>query len=205
MGKALKSYLDEQRINNFFIDKKPAMKKADVIIDFSAREATFNLLDYAKKMKIPTVIGTTGHNKEDLAYILDASNTIPLLLSSNFSIGLSVVNNMLSSAAAIKDWECAICETHHKNKKDVPSGTALTLSKTLSELGFSNVACQSLRIGDFCGRHTLLFANGQESITITHNANDKSIFCRGALTCALWLLDKPKGLYNIQDVIKNAP
>jgi len=199
---------------------KDIKEKIDLIIDFSLPEGTLNILEYAKKNNIPIVIGTTGFNKEQQDKILEYSKSIPVFQSSNMSIEINLMCNIVSKLAKeLTDSDIEIVETHHRNKVDSPSGTALMLANSINE-SLNNemnyiydrhsikgkrtdkeIGIHSIRGGTEVGKHTVLFFGNNESFEITHTVNSRSIFAPGALKAALYLLDKKPGFYTMQDII----
>lgn len=181
------------------IDKKPA-----VMIDFSLPVGTMACLDACKKYKIPLVIGTTGFDKRQLSKIKAASKTIPCLLSPNMSLGANLLFRLGAAAAQTlgPDYDVEIIETHHRFKKDAPSGTAKRLAESIAGVIGKNPPIHSLRIGDVVGDHTAVFSNLGERIELTHRVNNRDIFARGAIYAAKLLAKSKPGLYSMADIIK---
>jgi 4-hydroxy-tetrahydrodipicolinate reductase len=171
-------------------------------------------------MKIPTLVGTTGLNGEDRVCIRECARSIPILLASNFSIGIHVIRRLLREAArALPDtFDVEIVEKHHRKKKDAPSGTALDMLADIGESGRNisatfgrhgrnerasgEVCIHSLRGGDVCGEHSVYFFGNGESIEIVHRAESREIFARGVLMAAeKFRGEKRPGLYGLSDVI----
>lgn len=186
----------------------------NVAIDFTSPESTIDNIKNCIKLQKPIVIGTTGFTDEQLDFIKESSKQIPILLSSNMSLGVNLINKILKIAAKTLDdsWNTKISEIHHIEKKDSPSGTALSMGKiiakvlnykfsTKEELLSSPIDFQSERIGDVKGEHTVTFENESELISFKHLAKDRSIFAKGAIKAAEWIYDKPPGLYSMDDVI----
>lgn len=180
------------------IDKKP-----DVMIDFSLPVGTMACLDLCKKYKIPLVIGTTGFDKTQLSKIKAASKMIPCLLSPNMSLGANLLFRLGGAAAQTlgPDYDMEIVETHHRFKKDAPSGTAKRLAETVSRASKKNIPIHSLRIGDVVGDHTVVFSNLGERIELTHRVNNRDIFARGAIYAAKLLARAKPGLYSMADIL----
>jgi 4-hydroxy-tetrahydrodipicolinate reductase len=177
--------------------------KADVIIDFSNHEAFLKNLDEALKNKTPFVCGTTGLSDKQFKALAKASKKIPVLWASNMSMGVNVLNQMLKSLRAISDYDFTIDETHHVHKKDAPSGTALTIQKHLEKAIKKKVKdVISHREGEVFGQHKVIVKGPEETLLIQHDALNRTVFAKGAVTCAKWILKKKPGNYSIEDVLK---
>ena len=201
------------------------IKQADVIIDFSSPAITAEIARHAIDYQKPLVIGTTGHREEEKrALVQQITRFIPLVWAGNYSVGVNLLYSLTRRAAGIlnEDYDVEIIEMHHRLKKDAPSGTASRLLEILMEERKLNenmlrygrqgligerprgeIGVHSLRGGDVVGDHTVLFAAPGERIELTHKASDRSIFARGAIRAARWLLtEKPMpALYDMQDVL----
>jgi 4-hydroxy-tetrahydrodipicolinate reductase len=184
---------------------EPAIKKSDVVIDFSQPDAIEGICRAALQHRQPLVIGTTGHSTAQRSLIEKTAQAIPIVFASNFSVGVNALFALTHKAAAIlgREFRAEIVETHHRTKKDAPSGTAKTLAAILSKA--QNIADQipirSVREGDVVGEHTVIFSGLGERLELTHRASSREIFARGALRAAQWVIDKPPGLYSMQDVL----
>lgn len=205
-----------------------ALDNCDVLIDFSAPKAA---LHAAKILSTPDysgrcsamVSGTTGFTDgEDKEFEAMASD-LPLLRSGNFSPGVTALSALVELATEKlgTGWDIEILEMHHRHKVDAPSGTALMLgeaaakgrglnlaeSRVLSREGMTgprkedDIGFATLRGGGVVGRHDVKLASSLEMITLSHDALDRSVFAKGAVSSALWLSDKPKGLYSMRDVL----
>lgn len=186
---------------------------ADAIIDFTSPDATRKHIWLAAKHHKPIVIGTTGLSDQDMKEMHDASTECPLLHSANMSIGVNLLAALVEQASARlgETFDIEILETHHRNKVDAPSGTALMLGRATGctqghpdrvgkrETGTVNYAVQ--RGGDVVGEHTVSFFGPGERLEFTHRAHDRSLFAKGALRAAQWLKDKPHGFYTMRDVL----
>ncbi len=196
-------------------------EKVDVIIDFSTPEGTFRILDYAKTNKIPVVIATTGFNKEQQDKILEYSKEIPIFQSSNMSFEINLMCDLVAKLATqLTNSDIEIVETHHRNKLDAPSGTALMLANSINdaknnEMNYmydrhsvrqkrsdNEIGISSIRGGTEVGKHTVYFFGDNESFEITHTVNSRSIFAKGSIKAAEYLIKQQKGFYNMQDLIK---
>ena len=184
---------------------QPAMKNCDVAIDFSHADAITDICRAALHDHKPLVIGTTGHSQAQRQMIDDAAKSLPIVLASNFSVGVNVLFFLTRKAAELlgQDFHPEIIETHHKMKKDAPSGTAKTLAEVLktAQKIESEIPIQSVREGDVVGEHTVIFSGPGERLELTHRASSREIFARGALRSAKWIMGKPPGLYSMQDVV----
>lgn len=203
-----------------YTDVNDIQIKPDVIIDFSIPEATMNILEYAKINSIPIVIATTGLSNEQLNLIKEFSQYIPIFHSSNMSYEVNLMSNIVSKlATALKDSDIEIIETHHKNKIDSPSGTALILADSINsarnhEMDYqynrhairkarpqNEIGIHSIRGGTEVGKHSVIFFGEHESFEITHTVTSRSVFAVGALKAAKFLVNQKNGLYNMQNLI----
>ena len=194
----------------------------DVLVDFSAPDALQASLDRATAANIPILVGTTG--LDDLAdkRIQEAAKTVAVLRAANTSLGIAVLSDLVERAAKAlgPEWDIEILEMHHRMKADAPSGTALALGEAASrgrgsplraERGRDGTGLQretgaigfaSLRGGTVAGEHDVIFAGPQERLILSHRAENRMIFARGALAAARFLVGKPAGLYSMRDVIE---
>ncbi|MBR4890182.1 MAG: 4-hydroxy-tetrahydrodipicolinate reductase, partial [Clostridia bacterium] len=174
---------------------------ADVIIDFSHPSVLENLLTFAKEKKIPTVIATTGLNEQQIEDIKAASNDVPLFFSANMSIGVSLVSELAKKAAKVLQgsFDIEIVEAHHNQKIDAPSGTALMLADSISEVldekpiyefdrhskrmkrTKNEIGIHAVRGGTIVGEHEIIFAGPDEVIKISHSAYSKQLFANGSV------------------------
>jgi 4-hydroxy-tetrahydrodipicolinate reductase len=184
---------------------EPAMKNCHVAIDFSHADAITEICRTALHHHKSLVIGTTGHSQEQRRLIENAAQSLPIVFTSNFSIGVNALFWLTREAAELlgRDFDPHIVETHHKMKKDAPSGTAKALAETLKAARKmkNEVPIQSIREGDVVGEHTVIFSGPGERLELTHRAASREIFARGALRAADWIIGKPAGLYSMQDVL----
>jgi 4-hydroxy-tetrahydrodipicolinate reductase len=184
---------------------EPLMKNCDVAIDFSQADAITEVCRAALRHRTPLVVGTTGHSQEQRGIIEDTARSVAIVFASNFSIGVNVLFWLTRNAAELLggDFDAEIVETHHKTKKDAPSGTAKTLAQVLkaAKKTQSEIPIQSVREGDVVGEHTVIFRGPGERLELTHRAASREIFARGALRAAKWIINQPPGLYSMQDVL----
>lgn len=185
---------------------EPAMAKSDVTIDFSHADAIDEICRAARDHRQPLVIGTTGHSAVQRQKIESAAKEIPVVFAANFSVGVNVLFALARKAAELfgNEFEIEIVETHHRMKKDAPSGTAKTLAEILRKARNANreVPIQSIREGDVVGEHTVIFNGPDERVELTHRAASRQIFAGGALRAARWVVGRSPGLYTMQDVLE---
>jgi 4-hydroxy-tetrahydrodipicolinate reductase len=196
MGKAIAAAAAENP--DFAIDQD----NGEVLIDFSSPAALPDSLEGAVSATIPILIGTTGLDEEADARITEAATQIAVLRAANTSLGVAVLAELVERAAKAlgPEWDIQIAETHHRNKVDAPSGTALMLGKIAENTG-RPVGFASLRGGTVAGDHDVMFLGPDERLILSHRAESRMIFARGALAGARFLLGKPPGLYSMRDVI----
>jgi 4-hydroxy-tetrahydrodipicolinate reductase len=201
-----------------------AVRQANCIIDFTVHSFTPQVIDCALKYGTHLVIGTTGHSDEQRDLIRQAAKTLPVVYASNYSVGVNTLFWLTRQAARILKqdrFDIEVVEMHHKHKIDAPSGTARTLLEILnSETGTSwqndiahgrlgnigprkpgEIGMHTLRGGDVVGDHTVIFAADGERVELSHKASSRMTFAAGAVHAAVWLQDKPAGLYDMQDVL----
>src|SRR6266571_2358607 len=186
---------------------EPAIKDCDVAIDFSNAGAIEEICRIALQHRKALVIGTTGHSPEQRRLIEKSAESLAIVFASNFSVGVNALFALTRRAAEILGSEFApeITETHHKMKKDAPSGTAKTLGEILKEALEIEIPIESIREGDVVGEHTVSFVGPGERLELTHRAGSREIFARGALRAAQWIVGKPARLYSMQDVLGITP
>jgi 4-hydroxy-tetrahydrodipicolinate reductase len=182
---------------------EPAIENCDVAIDFSQADSIDEICHAASQHGKSLVIGTTGHSQQQRKTIEETAHSIPIVLASNFSVGVNVLFWLTQKAAEFlgPDFNPKIVETHHQMKKDAPSGTAKTLADILKAVRDSEIPTQSIREGDVVGEHTVIFSGPGESLELTHRAANRGIFAGGALRAAKWIINKPPGLYSMQNVL----
>jgi len=184
---------------------EPAMENCDVAIDFSQADSIGEICRAASQHGKSLVIGTTGHSQQQRKTIEETAHSIPIVLASNFSVGVNVLFWLTQKASEFlgPDFNPKIVETHHKMKKDAPSGTAKTLADTLKvvQKHDGEIPIQSIREGDVVGEHTVIFGGPGESLELKHLAANRGIFAGGALRAAKWIINKPPGLYSMQNVL----
>lgn len=193
--------------------------EADGIIDFSFHGAAPEVTAYAVEHGIPLVIATTGHTPEELAAIHAAAEHVPVFFSANMSIGVAVLCELAKQTARyFPDADIEIIEKHHNRKLDAPSGTALMLAKSISEVrddpkfvygrvGHSprekgEIGIHAVRMGNIVGEHEVIIGTDTQRITLKHEAVTRSIFAEGAVAALRFIADKGAGLYDMKDMVK---
>jgi len=204
-------------------DVAAIMGEIDVLIDFTRPESTLNHLELCRQHGKRLVIGTTGFTSQQRIRIERAAEDIALVLSPNMSVGVNLSLKLLEIAARVMgDYtDIEIIEAHHRHKVDAPSGTALRMGEVVAkalgrdlkdcavyaregitgERERKSIGFSTIRAGDIVGEHTVMFADEGERIEITHKATNRLTFAKGAVRAAQWLMDKDKGLYDMQDVL----
>ena len=194
----------EKRIDVKLSSKLSDLPKVDVLIDFSEAKFSLQSIEYAKNHNTALLLGTTGYQESDLSSIEEASEFIPLLKAPNTSVGIAYLKKVIDLTSDSLSYfdNLQISEKHHKDKKDLPSGTSLDLANFLSEriVRESPINIESERTGDLAGEHKIILSNDLERIELSHKALDRSIYAKGALIGAKWLKSKPNGLYSMSDI-----
>lgn len=196
--------------------------RAEVVIDFTSPEASVKHAAACGKAKVPLVVGSTGFDAEKKANLAALARVIPIVLSPNMSVGVNLVFEVAALLAKRlgEGYDVEVLETHHRMKKDAPSGTALRLAEEIAratgrtEQDFkkardgnigsrpaNEIGIQTLRGGDVVGEHTVFFFGDGERIELSHRATSRELFARGALRAARWVVGKPPGLYSMADVL----
>lgn len=207
-------------------DAGTVLAHADLLIDFTRPEATLRHLSACREHGINLVIGTTGFTPEEKKQIEAASREIAIVFAPNMSVGVNVMLNLIAHATKFlhQQYDIEIIETHHKMKRDAPSGTALKMAevaagvigKPLEEIAVferhgtdgktaerkpGSIGFSAIRGGDIIGEHTVMFAGVGERIEITHKSSSRTNYAEGALRAAVFLADKRSGLYDMADVL----
>jgi 4-hydroxy-tetrahydrodipicolinate reductase len=182
----------------FDIDGKQKSDKPELLIDFSLPVVLKNTISYVKAFNIPLIIGTTGLSSDQLVELKKLSEVFSVVQSYNFSIGIQLLLRMIESIKSdVKDWDIEIEETHHRFKKDKPSGTAIMIKNILKK----DTPISSLRLGNVPGIHTVQFGSLGEILKIEHQALSRRTFADGVLKAANFILQKKSGYYSFKDVI----
>lgn len=204
-------------------DLATALAAADVVIDFTAPDATVNHLDQYVAAQKPIVIGTTGFSAEQRAAVVRAAERLPILLSANMSLGVNLLAELVAQAARAlpAHYDAEIVELHHRLKKDSPSGTAVLLGDALARARETTldavakhgreglvgarptgeIGMHAVRGGDVVGDHTVYFLGPGERLELSHRASTRQTFALGALAAARWMHQRPAGLYSMKDVL----
>jgi len=205
-------------------DSLAVFARADGVLDFTAPAASVEFAGYAAQARIVHVIGTTGFSADDEAKISAAARHATIVKSGNMSLGVNLLATLVKQAAkalGANDFDIEVLEMHHRHKVDAPSGTALLLGKAAAEgrgvdlednsvrvrdghtgpREAGSIGFATLRGGSVVGDHSVILAGAGERIVLSHNAEDRSIFARGAVKAALWARDKKPGTYSMLDVL----
>ncbi|KEO86459.1 4-hydroxy-tetrahydrodipicolinate reductase [Erythrobacter sp. JL475] len=228
MGQALSQAIEEAGHNlcvgvDVGGNPGPLVGRCDVIVDFSAPDALQTNLGAAKVAGIPILVGTTGLEPEHFVMLDDAAKAVPVLQTGNTSLGVNLLAHLVREAAARlgSDWDIEVLEMHHRAKVDSPSGTAKLLGQAAADArgidltdnmesgrhgytgprGQGHIGFATLRGGTVAGEHSVIFAGEQERITLSHSAEDRMIFARGAVRGAQWLIGRNPGRYSMADVL----
>ena len=208
MGQAVQTQCKQFDIEALdFEDKPKDLTNISAVIDFSSPKGFSNCVNFCMEQKLPLVSGTTGFSEEHLALISSAKKSIPILIASNMSLGIAQLKNSIEEYLMSTSFrsKCKIIEIHHTKKKDSPSGTALEISRFLTELFKSKldgmVEIESYRIGNVFGIHRIVFENAEGLTTFQHIANSRNIFAKGSLQAATWIQSRESGEYNFADFL----
>jgi len=195
----------------------------DIIINFTNPKTSLESLEFAKETGSAIVIGTTGLSPEQMESVRDLSKSVRCVFSPNMSVGVNVMFRIVQEVARVlgPEYDVEIFEAHHRLKKDSPSGTAVKLGELIAkaigrdfgkvgvygrkgmvgERTKDEIGMQVIRAGDIVGEHTVLFGGIGERLEIIHRAHSRDNFARGAIRAAVWVVDQPNGLYDMQDVL----
>lgn len=197
---------DREQIGTYLVsDPKELFQVCDLVIDVSLATNLAPVLNCAVKEKKPIVIGTTGHDESNLLLIQKASQEIPIFFTSNFSLGIAAMSHALSILTNMSGLRAPITieETHHPQKKDTPSGTALHLAETIFQASGQKISSiKSYRENDAIGKHVVTFSLENEEISIHHRALSRTLFAKGALRAAKFLACQSAGLYSMRELLQ---
>jgi len=190
-------------------DPTLAMGKGDVIIEFTTPAVTVEHARLAQQLRKPMVIGTTGLTPEQVGILRSAATRIPIVLSPNMSVGVNMLFELAQLAAQRLGltYDVEVIESHHRQKKDAPSGTAKRLADVLAaarKQPAASIPVHAIRAGDIIGDHTVILAGPSERLELTHRAQGRDVFARGALQAARFVKGRAPGLYDMADVLKAA-
>ena len=202
-------------------NRENSFEAADVVIDFTSPKALFNFTEAAVANNTGLVIGTTGLEDQHFKLLQQSGQSVPVFYAPNMSFGVNSFFSLARKAAAhLKDFDIEIIETHHRYKKDAPSGTAIKLGEEIAdELNYSKeqfnfnrqqdqqerkkneIGFSSIRGGNIPGEHTVIFHGDNESIELTHRAFNREIFSDGAIEASIWLSKQKKGYFTFKDLL----
>ena len=192
---------------------------ADIIIDFSHHTAIADVVSYAKAHNCALVVGTTGHTAEEKALIAEAARELPVFFSGNMSLGIAVLCRLAKEAARwFPEADIEIVEVHHNRKVDAPSGTAHMLFNAIAQVRpeatencgragegkrtKNEIGVSSLRMGNVVGIHEVHICTANQTLTLRHEAGNRGMLAEGAVEAARFMAGKPKGLYNMDDLLE---
>ncbi len=190
-------------------DADDALRHGDVLIEFTAPEPTLAHAKLAEKLRKPMVIGTTGLSERQLAVLRRAARAIPMVVSPNMSLGVNVLFELAALAAARLDaaYDIEVVESHHRHKKDAPSGTAKRLIDVLvaaRKRQAGSIPVHAIRAGDIVGDHMVILAGPSERVELTHRAQSRDVFAQGALRAARFVARHRPGLYDMSHVLRGS-
>ncbi len=201
------------------------LEGATGVIDFTLPGPAMALARQCATRGLPLVIGTTGFTEENLSELAEIAQKIPMVLAPNMSVGINVLLRLVEETARLlgPDYDLEIIEAHHRNKVDAPSGTAIRLAQVLAEATGNQgpleercehgrqgatgvrpreqIGIHAVRGGDIVGEHTVMYCGEGERLELTHRASSRQTFARGAVRALRWLINRPVGLYDMQDVL----
>jgi len=190
-------------------DARAALGQGDVLIEFTAPDVTITHVQLAQQLGKPIVIGTTGLSDAQRATLQTAAKSIPIVFSPNMSLGVNVLFELTQLAAERLglSFDVEVIESHHRQKKDAPSGTAKRLIEVLAAARrqpANAIPVHAVRAGDIVGDHTVVLAGPSERLELTHRAQSREVFARGALRAAQFVAQQKPGLYDMSHVLKAA-
>jgi len=207
-------------------DLESIIDQCDVVVDFTNPEATMEHLTICSKHKKSMVIGTTGFSKTQLKQIENKSKIIPIVLSPNMALGVNILFELVRKVSGILDdqYDIEIIETHHRYKKDAPSGTALKIAEIIAReknidlekmavYGRSGnvgqrkkgeIGIHAIRAGNINGEHTIIFNSSGERLELTHKAYSREAFAQGTVKAICFILNHQKGLFSMREVLNKS-
>ncbi|MFN7038610.1 MAG: 4-hydroxy-tetrahydrodipicolinate reductase [Alphaproteobacteria bacterium] len=224
IGKDINELFNKQNVGLNIEDDIASIKDIDAIIDFTSPESSLKYCEYSAKNSIPIIVGTTGFSEDQIKEITKFASSTKIFLSYNMSIGINLLIKLIEQASNIlsNDYDAEVYEMHHRNKVDAPSGTALMIGKAIARgrnIDFDDqnlifnrkeivakreqgkIGFTSLRGGGIIGDHKAIFASNDDVIEFSHHAINRSIFAKGAIKAAEWVIKQSKGLYNMEDLL----
>lgn len=203
MGREIENVFSEAGhicVFKFDVDGEQKSDTPELIIDFSLPVVLTSTIEFAKSFNVPLIIGTTGLSNDQLEDLKLLSENKPVIQSYNFSIGIQLLIRMIDTIKKdVQDWDVEIEETHHRFKKDKPSGTAMMIKNSLGK----DVPISSLRLGNVPGNHIIQFGSLGEILKIEHQALSRRTFADGVLKSANYIMQKKNGFFSFKDVINN--
>ena len=186
---------------------REAIQRGDVLVEFTVPAVTVEHVQLAQQLGKPMVIGTTGLSETQLGTLRSAAKIIPIVFSPNMSVGVNVLFELAQAAAQRlgTSFDVEVVESHHRQKKDAPSGTAKRLADVLASARkqpSASVPVHAVRAGDIVGDHTVIFAGPSERLELTHRAHSRDVFAQGALKAAQFVVRQKPGLYDMSHVLK---
>lgn len=195
--------------------------RPDVLVDFSGPTSSVEYVEQAAEAAVPSVVGTTGFSDVQVDRLRAVSETVPVLLAANFGRGVQALLAAVESALeTLPGYDVEVTETHHNQKRDAPSGTAMTILDHIDDVrgpadrvhgrvgdqprdpGEDEIGVHARRAGQIRGEHEVLLAGNDEMLTITHRAGSRRVFAEGALDAAIWIAGRPPGWYDFEDVLE---
>ena len=174
-----------------------------IFCDFTLAEAAVRNTALAAELDCPILIGATGFTDEQRQYIERLGDRIPIMIASNLSRGINLLYALIEKAAEVlsESYEAGIVETHHKWKKDSPSGTAKEMLRILQNTGYKDVSVHSLRMGDISGEHQVVFSSEGETVQLIHRAHSRKAFARGVIPALKFLSSAKPGCYSFREAL----
>lgn len=215
---SLAAAVDQAEGEGIYQNLKDYTGSADVLVDFSNHAAIWDVMDYCEARNLPVVVATTGHTEQELERISEATGKIAVFHSANMSVGVALLARLVQQAAAIfRGCDVEIVEKHHNRKLDAPSGTALLLADVvkkerpdavyrygregIQKREPNEIGIHALRMGNVVGEHEVIFSTDSQTITLKHEAHDRTLFAEGAIAAANFIIGKAKGLYQMENLL----
>jgi 4-hydroxy-tetrahydrodipicolinate reductase len=213
MGRCVAALLDEDAATTLVLEADEAgiRRRSDasvpmaVVVDLSSEAGTRSALALAREASAALLVGTTGLGDATLAALRGAASSLPVMVAPNLSVGAAILRRLVATAARLAgpDWDLDLVESHHRHKRDAPSGTALALRDAIEAVagaGSLDGRIHAIRGGGTIGEHELRLATSDETLLLQHRAIDRSAFARGAVRAARWLATAPAGWHEFESV-----